>query len=124
MKERITVVTGERGCLVADTLNADLTFYANGSATTQWHAAEVFRGVTEGDIIRYAIAKKEPLLVEHEAFRDAVLGQPSAVVSLATGVFTVAVAEAMLASAHNGQPATPNVNEIASHLANEVPSSR
>ena len=31
MKERITVVTGERGAYVADTISADLTFYANGT---------------------------------------------------------------------------------------------
>ena len=30
LKERVTVVTGERGAFVADTLTADLTFYANG----------------------------------------------------------------------------------------------
>ena len=29
LKERSTVVTGDRGCFVADTLTADLTFYAN-----------------------------------------------------------------------------------------------
>ena len=30
LKERSTVVTGERGAFVADTLTADLSFYANG----------------------------------------------------------------------------------------------
>ena len=30
LKERVTIVTGERGTFVADTLTADLTFYANG----------------------------------------------------------------------------------------------
>ena len=30
MKERVTVITGEKGAFVADTLTADLTFYANG----------------------------------------------------------------------------------------------
>ena len=39
LKERVTVVTGERGTLVADTIAADLTFYANGLAPspgTRW----------------------------------------------------------------------------------------
>ena len=31
LKERVTTVTGERGCFVADTLTADLTFYQNGT---------------------------------------------------------------------------------------------
>ncbi|MFD0539814.1 Gfo/Idh/MocA family oxidoreductase [Actinomadura luteofluorescens] len=77
LKERTTVVTGERGCFIADTLTADLTFYANGEVNTEWEALRAFRGVSEGDMIRYAIPKREPLLVEHERFRDAVLAAPA-----------------------------------------------
>ena len=36
MKERVTVITGEKGALVADTLTADLTFYENGVVPTEW----------------------------------------------------------------------------------------
>ncbi len=36
MKERVTVITGEKGALVADTLSADLTFYENGVIPTEW----------------------------------------------------------------------------------------
>ena len=50
-----------------------------------------FRGVSEGDMVRYAIAKPEPLRTEHEAFRDAVLGKPADVVTMAQGLATVAV---------------------------------
>ena len=75
LKERVTVVTGERGTLVADTINADLTFFSNGLAPVSWDTMASFRGVVQGDVIRYAIPKREPLLVELEAFRDAVLGE-------------------------------------------------
>ena len=75
LKERVTIITGERGTFVADTLTADLTFYANGSVPTTWDGLQQFRGVSEGDVIRYAIPKPEPLRVEHENFRDAVLGK-------------------------------------------------
>ena len=109
MKERVTVATGERGCLIADTLHADLTYYANGSTTTEWAAAEVFRGVTEGDVTRYAITKKEPLLTEHEAFRDAVRGRDAKVVTLWEGAHTVAVAEAVLTSAGSGHAVAPTM---------------
>ncbi|MDR1119141.1 MAG: Gfo/Idh/MocA family oxidoreductase, partial [Bifidobacteriaceae bacterium] len=34
MKERLTMVTGERGAFVADTANVTLTFWANGSVPT------------------------------------------------------------------------------------------
>ena len=101
-KERLTIVTGERGAFVADTLTADLTFYANASVQTEWDSVAAFRGVSEGDVIRYAFAKPEPLRTEHEAFRDAVLGVKDAadrIVTMEQGLATVAVASAMLESA-------------------------
>jgi predicted dehydrogenase len=103
MKERITVVTGDRGTFVADTLNADLTFHANGIVPTEWDDIARFRGVTEGDMIRYAIAKPEPLRTEHEAFRDAVLGRQADIVTMRQGLATVAVAEAVIESARRGR---------------------
>jgi UDP-N-acetylglucosamine 3-dehydrogenase len=103
MKERVTVVTGDRGTFVADTLHADLTFHANGVVPTEWDDIARFRGVTEGDMIRYAIAKPEPLRTEHEAFRDAVLGRPADIVTMRQGLATVAVAEAVIESARLGQ---------------------
>jgi len=103
MKERVTVVTGDRGTFVADTLNADLTFHANGIVPTEWDDIARFRGVTEGDMIRYAIAKPEPLRTEHEAFRDAVLGKETDIVTMHQGLATVAVAEAVIESARRGR---------------------
>nr|WP_276515362.1 Gfo/Idh/MocA family oxidoreductase [Actinomadura coerulea] len=110
-KERTTVVTGERGCFIADTLTADLTFYANGEVSTEWEALRAFRGVSEGDMIRYAIPKREPLLVEHERFRDAVLAGPGGaaqgdVVTLRQGLRTVQVSAAVLKSARLGETVT------------------
>ncbi len=103
LKERMTVVTGERGTFVADTLTADLTFYANGTIQTTWDTIAKFRGVSEGDVVRYAIAKPEPLRTEHEAFRDAVLGKEADVVTMEQGLATVRVAEATLRSAQEGR---------------------
>lgn len=112
LKERVTIITGERGAFVADTLTADLTFYANGEVQTTWDDIMQFRGVTEGDVIRYAIAKPEPLRVEHENFRDAVLGKDADIVTMAQGLATVRVAEACIESAKTGQ--TIHLTETAS----------
>lgn len=101
-KERVTVVTGDAGCFVADTLLADLTFYENGDVATQWDTISRFRGVTEGDMHRFAIEKPEPLQVELANFRDAVLGQDADIVTLRDGLAVVAVAEAALRSAQEG----------------------
>jgi len=101
-KERQTVVTGEKGSLVADTLTGDVTFFANGTVSPEWEAVRNFRGVAEGDVIRYAFAKREPLRVEQENFRDAIHGNLSAVVSMSDGVETLRVVEAMLDAARDG----------------------
>ncbi|MCI2266966.1 Gfo/Idh/MocA family protein [Sediminivirga luteola] len=99
MKERVTVVTGEKGAFVADTVTGDLSFHANGTTPVQWESMAAFRGVTEGDMTRYAFARREPLLVQHEAFRDAVLGRSSSAVTLAEGQHTLRVVEAALSAA-------------------------
>jgi len=103
LKERVTVITGERGTFVANTLTADLTFYANGLVQTTWDDIAQFRGVSEGDVVRFAIAKPEPLQIEHQQFRDAVLGKESDIVTLEQGMTTVAVAEAVIESALSGR---------------------
>ncbi|MEV4666856.1 Gfo/Idh/MocA family oxidoreductase [Microbacterium sp. LWO12-1.2] len=102
MKERVTVATGDRGTFIADTSTGDLTFYANGTIPLEWESMLAFRGVSEGDITRYSFAKREPLKVEHEAFRDAVLGKPNHVVTMEQGLRTLEVVEAALASAGTG----------------------
>lgn len=106
MKERVTTVTGELGALVADTSTGDLTFYANGTIPLEWESVTVFRGVSEGDMIRYAFPKREPLRVELENFRDAVLGHETDVVTMRQGLRTLAVVESMLDSARRGEVVT------------------
>ena len=100
-KERLVVLTGTKGSFVVDTLSADLTFFANGETEQPWDAIAQFRGVSEGDVIRYAFPKPEPLRTEHEAFRDAVRGEEADIVSLESAMRTIKVAEACLASARS-----------------------
>lgn len=103
-KERTTIVTGELGALVADTLTADLTYYQNGVTQSSWDRVSSFRGVSEGDVTRFALNKKEPLLAEHEAFRDAVLRNDSlGIVTLAEGADVVMTAEKFVADGLNHQ---------------------
>jgi predicted dehydrogenase len=101
-KIRRTRVLGERGMFEADTLTADLTLYRNGDhATAMWMQQQ--RGVTEGDMTRFAIAKPEPLGSELKALLSLVRGEESAVVTLEEGLETVRVAEAVLESARSAE---------------------
>lgn len=108
-KVRRTRVLGEGGMLIADTLTADLTFYANAQVPTQgWAAMQAMRGVAEGDMTRYALQRREPLMVELEAFCALLRGDDGApVVTLEEGLETVAVAEAVLESAATGATVQP-----------------
>jgi UDP-N-acetylglucosamine 3-dehydrogenase len=95
-KERVAIVTGEKGCLVADNLGINLTFFAfypiSGKRTA---------------IAQYALPKQEPLIAEHEAFRDHIDGRPGhGIVTLPEGLRTLLVAAAVLDSAATGSEVT------------------
>ena len=108
-KVRRTRVLGERGMLEADTLSADLTFFENADVDVTWDTSQQFRGVSEGNVTRYALRREEPLRVEHERFLDLLEGRPDpGVVTLEQGVAIVEVAEAVLESARTGQTVAVN----------------
>ena len=96
-KIRKTTIVGEKGCLVADTINATLTFYENAS-----YHEDGFNGTSQGERIECQVEAREPLLVEHENFRNYVLGISHNVADIDSGIETLRVAEAVLESARNG----------------------
>src|SRR6202012_3474667 len=109
-KVRRTRVLGEGGMLEADTLNGHLYFYENAEVGVAWSTAQQFRGVSEGNVTRYALRRDEPLRLELEAFLDLVAGDPAGpVVSLERGVEVVQVAETVIESARSGQSLTTAV---------------
>jgi predicted dehydrogenase len=102
-KKRQVTALGERGALVADLIPADLTFFENAHVPTQWDAVARITGVSEGDVVRYAIPKPEPLRSELEAFAALVSeGRPSEIALMSDGVRILEVAEAILESAEHG----------------------
>ena len=54
-------------------------------------------------VTTFAFVKPEPLLLEHENFRDKLLGKEADIVTLAEGVETVRVADAAIQSSKIGQ---------------------
>ena len=69
----------------------------------EWASVGAFRGVSEGDVTRFAIARREPPRLELEAFRDAIVGEPNGAVSLEEGLQTLRVIAAALSSAESGE---------------------
>jgi predicted dehydrogenase len=101
-KERKTIITGEKGSLVIDTLMSTITMIENGNFHLDWNDLANFNGVTEGNIIQYSIKNKEPLKSEHESFRDYLNNLDSLIVTLEEAAKNVLVAEVILKSAEDG----------------------
>ena len=98
VKRRKVTVLGEKGAFVADLVTGDLRFHSNADLVdSAWDQMAILRGVSEGDTITYAFPKREPLAVEHEAFREAVAqGHAEGVVTLEEGVAILRVAESIV----------------------------
>ncbi|HJT37480.1 MAG TPA: Gfo/Idh/MocA family oxidoreductase [Actinomycetota bacterium] len=102
-KIRDLSVAGERGMFVVDYLTQDLFFFENSSMGTRFEPIAVASGVSEGNMVRYAIQRIEPLRAELEAFAVAVRGDAPVTVSLADGLAAVEIAELCLRSAAEGR---------------------
>ena len=95
-KVRRLTVTGERGMYVIDYLNQHLTLYENAHESASWPTLDVFDGVTEGNVTRYAIPRVEPLHAQLEAFARSVRGEDVEVVSGAEGLRALTLALAVV----------------------------
>ncbi|MFA5891132.1 MAG: Gfo/Idh/MocA family oxidoreductase [Actinomycetota bacterium] len=102
-KIRELSVAGERGMFVVDYLTQDLTFYENSEADPNFAPLAQVSGVSEGNMIRYAIQRQEPLRAELVAFAAAARRECEPGVSLLDGLAAVVIAETALRSAATGR---------------------
>ncbi|GIW14087.1 MAG: oxidoreductase [Tepidiforma sp.] len=107
-KERSLTVLCERGMFTVDYAAQVLCFYENYAAAAK---EGVYASVTEGPMTRYPIANREPLRVELEAFRDAILAGGPAPVPADDGIAALAIAEALVRSGETGLPVS--LDEVA-----------
>lgn len=102
-KVRELRVTGARGMFLVDYLKQDLYFYENSQAPSPWDAMALFRGVGEGNVMKFNLNKVEPLEAEIRAFIQAALhGTPPAVTGM-DALYTLALVQMLLASAEADQ---------------------
>ena len=102
-KVRELRVTGARGMFLVDYLKQDLYFYENSQAPSPWDAMALFRGVGEGNVMKFNLNKVEPLEVEIRAFIQAAThGTPPAVTGM-DALYTLALVQLLLASAEQDQ---------------------
>lgn len=96
IKERETRATGANGMLIADTLRSELYFHEAGDVSSSWEQSAFQRGPIEGNSTRFALARTEPILAEHQAFLRLLGGEPSSVATLEDGCRVLEVLERAL----------------------------
>jgi UDP-N-acetylglucosamine 3-dehydrogenase len=112
-KVRQISVLGELGMLVVDYLTQDLMFYAHPTSATDWDHLAAIRGGGEGDMIRFALNRREPLRVQWEQFLSAVRDGRPAPVSGNDGLAALSVARSIRTSATRHEVVVPRYREMA-----------
>lgn len=94
-KIRELTVLGEDGMFVVNYLSQDLIFYKHPNKATEWEPLAAMYGGAEGDMIRYALERREPLRAQWESFIDRVRRGGPAFVGGADGVAALSTAQAI-----------------------------
>jgi predicted dehydrogenase len=103
-KVREITVTGQRGMFLANLITQDLYFYENSQADDpDWNHLSLLRGVSEGQMIRFQLRRREPLRAELDAFVAAVQGDPSAIVCGEDGLIVLELVQVLAKSGREGQ---------------------
>ena len=92
-------VLGECGLFHVNYITQDLYFYRNATIENgNWDTLKILRGVSEGEMTRFAINKKEPLRSEQESFLAAVRGEGDIPVRGEDGLSVLRLAQALVNS--------------------------
>lgn len=110
-KVRQLSVLGERGMFIVDYLTQDLAFYEHPTASTRWDHLAGIRGGGEGNMIRFALERREPLRVQWEAFVDAIRSGAPPSVQGRDGIAALSVGRAIQRSARNHEVVIPSYRE-------------
>jgi UDP-N-acetylglucosamine 3-dehydrogenase len=112
-KVRDLTVTGEGGTFLLNYLTQELYYYSHPTEPTDWDTLANMRGAGEGDMIRYALARREPLLVQWETFLPALSGIGAPLASGYDGYAALSTACAIQHSGECHETVTPAYREAA-----------
>jgi len=94
-KVRQLTVTGEHGMFTVDYLTQELCLYEHPTSATEWDALASIRGGGEGDMIRFALDRHEPLRREWEELVASIRAGRPALVTARDGAAALAAAQAI-----------------------------
>lgn len=112
-KVRELTVTGEGGTFVLNYLTQELYHYEHPTQPTEWATLANMRGAGEGDMIRYALVRREPLLVQWETFLPALSGGGRPLASGYDGYAALSTARAIQRSGACHETITPRYHDQA-----------
>jgi UDP-N-acetylglucosamine 3-dehydrogenase len=113
-KVRELTVLGEGGMFVVNYLTQDLIFYEHPTKATEWDQLASMYGGGEGDMIQYALERREPLRVQWEAFIEAVHRGGPAPVDGNDGLATLSTARAIRTAGSERRVVAPSYREVVS----------
>jgi UDP-N-acetylglucosamine 3-dehydrogenase len=111
-KVRQLTVLGERGMFTVDYLTQDLTLHEHPSRDTDWDQLAAIRGGGEGDMIRFALNRREPLRVEWEQFLGATRTGGPAPISGYDGLASLSTALAIRQAATSRASVVPGYRSL------------
>lgn len=111
-KVRELTVLGAGGMFVVNYLTQDLTFYEHPTRSIEWDQLSGMRGGGEGDMVRYALNRREPLRVQWEAFIDAVRFGESPTVRGGDALAALSTARAIQRAGLEHQVVVPQYREL------------
>jgi UDP-N-acetylglucosamine 3-dehydrogenase len=111
-KVRQLDVIGERGMCVVNYLTQDLCYYEHPTQPTEWEPFAGMTGGGEGDMVRYALERREPLRVEWEAFLGAVRDGSGAPVDARDGLAALSTALAIRRAGERHEVVVPGYREL------------
>ncbi|HJY80624.1 MAG TPA: Gfo/Idh/MocA family oxidoreductase [Candidatus Binatia bacterium] len=97
-KVRQLAVLGEGGMYLADYLTQDVYWYKNSRVAETCDTSSLFRGVSEGDMVKVHFQKKEPLRAELESFVGAVLEDREPPISGSDGLAALELVQRLIES--------------------------
>lgn len=102
-KIRELIVTGECGMFVANYLSQELSFYENHYTAANWSPMDTLCGVSEGNMIKFRVERREPLKEELRAFVRAVAKEELPRVTGQDGLQALALAKKLIESSRTRQ---------------------
>jgi UDP-N-acetylglucosamine 3-dehydrogenase len=111
-KVRQLSVTCERGMFIVDYLTQDLTFDQQPRSDIEWDTLRMMRGTGVGDMVRYGIARREPLVVQWGRFLAALAGDGPPAATGEDGAAALSIALAVKRSGVDHAGVVPDYRQV------------